>query len=355
MRPAPLHVLFLCAAVDVPRAMIDYWLKDSTWFVSVTIEITDARGNLVRRFSSDDKPEPLNEKNFDVPMYWARPVQTLPATPGMHRFVWDLTYPAPEVLTRDFPMSALYHDTPLYPLGATVLPGRYTVTLTHVLSPAGPGQMESGAVIVSFSSQPLEVRMDPRVKTSPDDLRCQFELDRKIADALHRDYQAIQQVRSLRAQLKPLTEENNKNAPSGQNSANRGGSAPVASIPAEISQAAAALESKAAALEGTEGGWATSFLSTPQGRSLARLNAGFSAVLTALDSADAAPTTQQSEMFDELDKALAGQLAAWNQIKTKDVPDFNELLRKAGWPSLDPQKPSEEKAGQVTSRDRDVE
>ena len=44
--------------------------------------------------------------------------------------------------------------------------------------------------------------MDPRVKTSPEDLRRQFDLDRKIADALHRDYQAVQQVRSIRAQIK---------------------------------------------------------------------------------------------------------------------------------------------------------
>jgi hypothetical protein len=49
---------------------------------------------------------------------------------GMHRFLWDLTYPAPDVLDRDYPISAIYHDTPLYPLGATVLPGEYKVVLT---------------------------------------------------------------------------------------------------------------------------------------------------------------------------------------------------------------------------------
>ena len=42
------------------------------------------------------------------------------------------------------------------------------------------------------------------MKTSPDDLRRQFELDRKIAEALHHDYEAVQQVRSLRFQLKAL-------------------------------------------------------------------------------------------------------------------------------------------------------
>ncbi len=56
-------------------------------------------------------------------MYWVRPPQVLSNTPGMHRFVWDLTYPVPDLLSRDFPISAIYHDTPLYPQGATVLPG----------------------------------------------------------------------------------------------------------------------------------------------------------------------------------------------------------------------------------------
>jgi len=39
-------------------------------------------------------------------------------------------------------------------------------------------------------TQTLELKMDPRVKTSPEDLRRQFDLDRKIAEALHKDYEA---------------------------------------------------------------------------------------------------------------------------------------------------------------------
>ena len=50
----------------------------------------------------------------------ANPVRHVPACTA---FVWDLTYPAPDVLAHDYPISAIYHDTPLYPLGAAVLPG----------------------------------------------------------------------------------------------------------------------------------------------------------------------------------------------------------------------------------------
>jgi photosystem II stability/assembly factor-like uncharacterized protein len=303
-------------------AMIDYWLK-SPPSGPLVLQIYDASNRLVRRFSSGDRPEPINEKELNVPTYWVRPPRTLSTSAGMHRFVWDLHYPEPDVLEHEYPISAIYHDTPRYPLGAAVLPGKYSITLS---ADGGKSDIEL--------NQLLEIRMDPRVKTSPDDLRRQFELDRKIADALHRDYQAVQQVRSLRSQLKGLTDRK----PS-----------------SEIAKTIAALEAKAAALEGDEGGYGTRFLSTPEGRSLARLNAGFGAVLSALDSADAAPTTQQLAMVADLEKALGEQLTNWEQMKSKDVADLNAQLSKAGLPVIDLQKPRAGSAdsAQTTSQDRD--
>ena len=69
---------------------------------------------------------------------------------------------------------------------------------------------------------------------------------------------------------------------------------------------------------------------TPEGRSLTRLNSGLAQLLTNVDSADAAPTTQQAAMFGELDTALREQLDHWQEIKNKDVPALNEQLKKAG-------------------------
>jgi photosystem II stability/assembly factor-like uncharacterized protein len=308
-------------------AMIDYCLrKPST--TPVILEILDANGNRVRRFSSDDKPEPVNEKDINVPMYWVRPSRVLSAAPGMHRFVWDLTYPAPDLLSRDFPISAIYHDTPLYPSGATVLPGKYRVKMTL-----------EGEVY----QQPLDIRLDPRVKTSPEDLRRQFDLDRKIAKALHRDFEALQQVRSLRAQIKWL--QRGKYPNSAASSTALDGAAKIA----------ADLETKAAAIEGTEGGYGSRFMSTLEGRSLARLNGGLGTMLAQLDTADAAPTTQELEMFNQVEKALEEQLAAWDQLKTKDIPQLNEELKKAGQPPIDLQKLAVPEAAspQTTTQDKD--
>jgi hypothetical protein len=278
----------------------------------------------VSRFSSGDKPDPLNAKELNVPTYWVRPARVLSAAPGMHRFVWDLHYPEPDALDHEYPISAIYHDTPRFPLGAAVLPGKYTVTLRV--------ERNGNESLGGKYEKSLEVRMDPRVKTSPEDLQRQFELDRKIADALHRDYEALQQIRSLRAQVKSL-----------------------AAAPDALKKAAADLEANAALIEGGEGGYGARYLSTPAGRSLSMLNSGLSSVLSALDTADAAPTTQQTAMFEELDKALAEQLSAWDQLKSKDVPALNEQLKKAKLPQVDLQKPvpNAGDAAQTTTQDRD--
>jgi len=246
----------------------------------------------------------------------------------MHRFIWNLAYPAPDVLSRDYPISAIYHDTPLHPLGATVLPGHYKITLTA----AGQSYIKT-----------LDIKMDPRVKTTPADLRRQFDLDRKIADALHKDYEALQQVRSLRAQIKWLLRDQHETSMASSTALD-----PAAKIAAEI-------EAKAAAIEGGGGGFGARFLSTPEGRTLSRLNGGFGALVSALDTADAAPTTQQVEMFDELNKALTEQLSAWAELKSKDIPALNEQLKKAGLPAIDLEKPIPGASGEAetTTQDRD--
>jgi photosystem II stability/assembly factor-like uncharacterized protein len=274
-------------------AMLDYFLK-SPASGAVSLEIFDGTGKLVRRFSSADKPQPLNEKEMVVPTYWVQAPQVLPAQAGMHRFVWDLHYPPPDSLTREYPISAIYHDTPEYPLGPTILPGKYTVKLTA-----------NGSTL----SQALTIKMDPRVKTPPEGLRQQFDLEMKITNAMHDDYEALQQVRNLRSQLKDLKTH-------------------AAQGPAADSLTA--LEKKAADLEGTEGGYNARFLSTPEGRSLARLNAGLYALLQAVDSADTAPTTQEISTLVEVQQALAQDLAAWNEIKNKDIPALNAQLSQAG-------------------------
>ena len=272
-------------------AMFDYWIKDPGH--QVVLEVLDSAGKLVRKFSSDDKPEPIDEKELNVPTYWIRPERTLSAEPGMHRFVWDMHYPPPDSLDHDYPISAIYRDTPRYPLGPPTLPGTYTVKLT---------------VDGDTQVQLLTVKMDPRVKASAADLQAQFVLETKIVDAMHRDFVTLTQVKNLRTSLKNLQQA--------------GG----AKTPPSVTD----LDKKCSEIEGTDGGFGASFLSTPGGRSLVRLNAGLNTVLGVVDSADAAPTTQSASTFDEVNKALDEQLARWDEVQKKGLPALNAELKRAG-------------------------
>ena len=70
---------------------IDYYLKDAASKL-ITLEILGNKGEVVRKYSSDDKAAQVDEKTLDIPMYWIKPSKTLSAGAGMHRFYWDLHY-----------------------------------------------------------------------------------------------------------------------------------------------------------------------------------------------------------------------------------------------------------------------
>ncbi|HZA34427.1 MAG TPA: hypothetical protein VE505_05840, partial [Vicinamibacterales bacterium] len=149
-------------------AVINYWLKSAV--NAVTLEITDAAGAIVRRYSSRDPMPPVIDEG-NVPAYWIRPPVAPAKTGGMHRFVWDLRYPPPAVDSFSYPIAAVPGDTPRRPSGPWALPGRYTVTLV------------AGGVRTSKS---IMVRMDPRVNTPPEGLDEQFRLSMQLNDGIAR-------------------------------------------------------------------------------------------------------------------------------------------------------------------------
>jgi len=162
-------------------AVIDYFLKQAA---KVQIEILDASGAVVRRYSSSDPAEPPGDEG-NVPRWWIRPPQPPSGEAGLHRFVWDVHWPSPPSLEPGYPIAAIPHDTPREPRGPWAMPGSYTVRLT------------AGA---QTQTRPLEVRMDPRIKTPQAALRQQLDLSQQLADALRQDFALIEQVRAARKQ-----------------------------------------------------------------------------------------------------------------------------------------------------------
>lgn len=70
-------------------AMIDYCLKSPG--SPVVLEITDAAGQTIRRFSSDDHPTVQDPNTLNIPAIWVPAPQPLPGGAGMHRWVWNLS------------------------------------------------------------------------------------------------------------------------------------------------------------------------------------------------------------------------------------------------------------------------
>ena len=273
-------------------AILTYWLREAV-HSPVTLEIVERSGAVVRRFSSADPPTPPIEGR-NIPDYWIRPPQVLSAEAGAHRFVWDLHWPEPRVLAYGYPIAAVPMDTPREPTGPWVLPGTYTVRLT-----AGGKSY----------TQPLTVRMDPRVKAPMTTLVRQHVLSQRLARALKRDFDALQEVRVLRGKLVEARAKLRAAAPGGTGGAG--------------ADALEEFDRKLDALEGAGSAGAGE-------PSLTRLNSELGSLYGVIQGADLAPTSQALAAIEEKTAALNAAVARWQALRTTGLAALNMKLRAAG-------------------------
>ena len=297
-------------------AILDYFLAKNA-SGAVTLEIVDSAGKVVRKFASTDKAQSLEEiaPKHPIPMYWVRLDKILSCEAGMHRFVWDVRYAPPKSLSHSYPISAIPKDTPQEPLGAWALPGKYTVKLS---------------VDGKTYTQPLVVKMDPRVKSSAADLGRQFALEQAAEAGMNQSFAAIEGLQALRAQA-------------GERMSNAGG---------DLKAKLAEFDQKAAELQGAT---VPGFFGTPQAsrqaENFSTLNQRFERVLGIADSADAAPTATTEKVGLELGTALKECESRWAELKGKNLAALNEELEREKQPRMDAQR----KSGQAPSSDDDGE
>jgi len=270
-------------------APIDYLLSQPS-SGTVTLEILDLQGKLVRRYSSDDKPEqtPEDIKKQLIPPYWLRPQHILSAGAGMHRWVWDLRYPHPYSTLYEYPISAVPHDTPRYPSGPLVLPGKYIVKLT------ANGKTQSSS---------LTVKMDPRVKTTATGLKDKFYLEMRLASAISRDSEAVSQARSMQEQLAGLEKKQGS-----------------------FAEQAKQISAKLSLLLDVDADSGQPTLKT--------VNNDAINLYKESEKADDAPTAAQVNAEKQLGNDLMTVLKEWNGLKTKDLTDLNRQLATEGIPQI---------------------
>jgi hypothetical protein len=154
-------------------AVIDYWLA-SRPTRPIVIDILDARGTIVRHFSSGQPTDTLRAfEPMDPPYFmtrWLPQAQPLPANPGHNRFVWDLRFPRPSADEYSYSSGVVPGlGAEAQPDGALVLPGDYQVRLT---------------VGTLKTTQPLHVVLDPRSRVAPGALEAQLKLATQLSAAL---------------------------------------------------------------------------------------------------------------------------------------------------------------------------
>ncbi len=171
------------AGTNPPQgAVLHYRLKEKPKG-DLTLDVLDDKGAVVRTLSS--KPEPVEPP--DVGSYSDSPEKPkgLPTTPGLHRVVWDLRYKGAELI----PGAKLDAGNPK--VGPLVIPGMYTLRLTA-----------DGKSVTTR----LEVRLDPRQRTTPDpvsaaDLEQQLRLTLQVRDDITRLTKLVVALRSVRKQI----------------------------------------------------------------------------------------------------------------------------------------------------------
>ena len=280
-------------------AIVDYYLGPGA-SGTVTFEITDSSGQLVRRYSSDE-PLPPIDPMLAIPRYWVRPPLALSNQPGMHRFLWDMHYAPVPGERPTYPMQAVAHETAPAPSSPWVMPGTYTVKLTA----NGRNYTE-----------PLTVRMDPRVHTSPADLQQQFTLSMHLYDDIVGAKKALEQIRAMREKLRPVRDRAGAGA---------------------IADAVTIFEQKLVALEGAGGGGRGGGRGAVAGPdTLGSVNASLQLLMRLMQEADVAPTTQAAAAAADRRKAMAGLMQRWAAIQSQDLVRLNTQLRQANLPEVSP-------------------
>jgi hypothetical protein len=279
------------------------------------LEIKDKAGKTVRKYSSADKVDPINPM-LDIPTYWVRPPQTLSAAPGTHRFLWDMHYAPVPGVEAEYPIAAVPHNTVPQPTSPWVMPGEYTVVLT--------------ANGKSYS-QPLTVKMDPRVKTPLAGLAQQFELSQQLYTQVLTLAPAVEQANDARRQLKLIRQKLQEGT-----------------LAAAVDQ----IDQKLQTLVG--GGGRRPGAGTDQ-PSLAGMRTRYLALFNVFQDADVAPSTQAAAGVKEVRQQLPPLLARWEAIKSQDLPALNAQLKQSNLPEVKLEAKGEAAKAAVSSRDKDEE
>ncbi|HET6177303.1 MAG TPA: hypothetical protein VFE61_10240 [Candidatus Sulfotelmatobacter sp.] len=257
-------------------AIFDYVLKSPA--ANVKLEIVDAKRNLHRSFSSEEKeqkrpPLPIADRWFSKP-------QHLEKSPGMHRFVWDLAWGADVGGDEESEYGS--------PRAPRAVPGSYEVRLT---------------VDGKTWTQPLSITMDPRSPAKTQDLEQQLKLGEQIYNEVLQCRRVIAEIGSAQKQLSGL---NSKLA-----------------VRPELKARAEDVTAKIKAILSGDA-------EKTNEMGLETASAGLGGALRVVESGDRAVPAQALEVYKLASTAMSKRVDEWKHLKAGRLAQLNEEFGKAG-------------------------
>ena len=243
--------------------MFEYYLAEPA-VNPVTIKVAEANGEVIKEFTSD--PEDIQSPSTKA---------------GMNRFFWDMRYPGTEMPMLSGALDAFSsvdwiganYALPTAPLAQ---PGKYRVRL-----------MVDGET----REQPFEIRMDPRIKASDEDLKAQFDLMVDIRDLAAEVVDTLLRIREARRGVEDVRIE----------------------LQEESSDEADAILKELRQIEGLLMVWAGSeahpMMFSPPG-----LTEKLNSLSNAVSGGDARPTVSMYAVFEDLQSSFESQKIRLNDL-----------------------------------------
>ena len=245
---------FLNAGENPPSGVvIDYYLKQPSG--DATLTIVDGANQVIARYSANAKDSS-----------W------MPADAGTNRFVWDLRYPGARELAAPAGFVGAEFGRAQPPVAP---PGRYAARL----SVGGREYRQS-----------FEIKRDPRIAATDEDLRAQFDLLVQIRDRVSETTDAVDRLRKARQQVEPRISGTGSDA-------------------TRIRERLMAIEGTLTRLAGP-----SPYVLPPKA-----LNNRLAALTGAVAQADARPTKAMYAVYAELSAGVAEQIRQLDEFLRKEL------------------------------------
>jgi len=262
-------------------AIVDYYLKSAAEHVK--LEFLDARGNLVRAYSSDSRRESMHPPVAIAERWFLKP-QALETARGMHRFVWDLSRGLAESKPEELGEEEEYGA----PHAPRVIPGTYEVKLT---------------VDGTSLTQSLKVVMDPRSAATQRELEQQYRLGQQMFAEAMRARETLTEIHSAQARLAKVA----------------GNPSPSQTeLKTRIAQVEDAIKNLLKGNGASSGG----------GMGLEEASSNLSSALRAVESGDRTAPAQALAVYEEADRAAKKRIDEWKRINETQLQALEGELKE---------------------------